>query len=421
MYREIDLKLGPEEEAMKVAAHRFAATALRPAGTMLDHLTDPADVVAERSPLWRVLREAYRAGYHRALIPVEMGGLGLDGLAQHVLFEELGWGSADLAIGILMAAFPFVVLAGTGNEGLIADFVRPFTEDTDARHIGCWAISEPEHGSDALMIGTPQFHDPRISGEVVARRDREYYVLTGQKACWVANGTIATHALVFLSLDPGQGMSGGGVALVPLHLRGVSRGKPRDKIGQRGLDQGELIFDDVRVHQQQLITDPSLYEFVLDRAISLTHGVVGAIFTGVARAAYEAAMNRARERVQGGKRICEHQLVQKQLYDMFARVEASRALSRAALAYNHATLPPATEYAIAAKTFCTETALEVASSALQLFGGAGLGREHPVEKFFRDARVALIEYGSNDVLALVAMRRLLDRAARAAGGPSNGR
>jgi alkylation response protein AidB-like acyl-CoA dehydrogenase len=416
MYREFGSSLAATQAALRDAVHDFAHKVLRPVAATLDRVSDPDEVVAERSPLWPALRQAYRLGYHRAAIPAEAGGLGLGGLEHHILFEELGWGSADLAITIAMAAFPFVAVAGTGNRALIDDFVRPFTEDVEARHIGCWAISEPDHGSDALMVGTRQFHDPRISGELVARRDRDYYVLRGQKAAWVANGTIATHALVFLSLDPGEGMAGGGVALVPLHLRGVSRGKPIDKMGQRALNQGEILFDDVRVHQTQMLTDPTLYEFTLNRALAFAAALMGAVFTGVARAAYEAALDHARHRVQGGQPICEHQLVQKRLFHMFTRVEACRAISRAAMVHSLSTVPPATEYSIAAKVFCTESAVEVTSSALELFGGDGLSRGNLVEKLFRDARASLSEYGSNDILALVAARRLLDAAARIPGG-----
>jgi alkylation response protein AidB-like acyl-CoA dehydrogenase len=409
MYRELDPHVGTEEAEMKDAAHRFAADVLRPTGAALDRVADPAEVAGERSRLWPALRQAYRLGYHRVAIPAELGGLGASGLAQHVLFEELGWGSADLAVAIAMAAFPFVVIARTGNPRLIDDFVRPFVEDREARHVGCWAITEPAHGSDAFMIGTPQFVDPRISADVIARRDREYYVLNGQKAAWVTNATIATHALVFLGIDPARGMEGGGVALVPINLRGVSRGKPVDMMGQRGLNQSEISFDEVRIHESQLLTDPTLYEFMLDRAVASVAALMGAIFTGVARAAYEAALDHARERVQGGRPIAEHQLVQKRLFDMFSRVEACRAVSRAVMVHDTAAVSPATEHAIAAKTFCTEAAVEVTSSALGLFGGEGLTRGNPVGKLFRDARASLTEYGSNDVLALVAARRLLAR------------
>ena len=416
MYRELDLHLTAEQVALKEAVHQFAAKVLRPTSAALDRVADPSDVVAERSPLWRALRETYRLGYHRYAIAAELGGFGLSAFEQHIVLEEMGWGSADLASAIAVAGLPFAILAQTGNPALIGEFVRPFVADPEARHLGCWAITEPEHGSDALMIGTPQFHDPRSAGELIARRDRDYYVLTGRKSAWVANGTIATHALVFLTLDPGRGMAGGGVAFVPLHLRGVSRGKPLDKMGQRALNQGEIIFDEVRIPETQMLTDPSLYEFILGRTLAMAYAVTAAIFTGVARAAYESAFDYARQRVQGGRAISEHQLVQKRLFDMFTRVEACRALSRSAMVYNHATMPPATEYSIAAKTFCSEAALEVTSSALQLFGGRGLSREYPIEKLFRDARASLIQEGSNDILALVAARRLLESAAHVPGG-----
>jgi alkylation response protein AidB-like acyl-CoA dehydrogenase len=407
MYHELDLKLTAEQGALREAAHRFALKVLRPAAARLDRLDDPRAVIADGSPLWGALRHAYGLGYHKAMIPAELGGLGLDGLGQHLLLEELGWGSADLAISIGVAGFPFAIAASTGDAHLIDEYVRPFAADSEARLIGCWAITEPDHGSDTLMVGTPQFRDPRISGQLVARRDHDHYVLNGQKAAWVSNGTIATHAVTFLTLDPGRGMAGGGVALVPLHLNGVSRGRPLDKMGQRALNQGEIFFEDVRIPARLMLGDAELYELALDRTLALANAAMGAIFTGVARAAYEAALAYSRDRVQGGRAICEHQLVQKRLFDMFTRVEACRALSRAAMVHNHATMPPATEFSIAAKTFCTEAALEVASSALQLFGGNGLSREYPIEKLFRDARASLIEDGSNDILALVAARRLV--------------
>jgi alkylation response protein AidB-like acyl-CoA dehydrogenase len=135
---------------------------------------------------------------------------------------------------------------------------------------------------------------------------------------------------------------------------------------------------------------------------------MAAVFTGVARAAFEAAMDYSKQRIQGGKPICEHQLVQKRLFDMFTRVEACRALSRAVMVHNDP--PPAIdlEYAIAAKTFCTQASFEIASDALQIFGGNGLSREYPIEKIFRDARASLIEDGTNDVLSLTGALRILD-------------
>jgi alkylation response protein AidB-like acyl-CoA dehydrogenase len=407
MYLDLNLQLTEEQIAFRQSVHRFAIEVLRPRSAELDRRTDPADVIARGSPLWDVLRQAYQLGYHKVMLPAEVGGLGFGGLEQHIFLEELGWGSADFAIAIGVAGFPFATVAKAGSPELIDEIVRPFVDDTTARFLGCWAITEPDHGSDTLIAGTPEFHDPRIKGNLFARRDGDDYVLSGQKSAWVSNGSIATHALTFLSIDPSQGMAGGGVAVIPLDLRGITRGKPLDKLGQRALNQGEIFFDDVRLPARFMLTGAELYELTLDMTLALANAAMGAVFTGVARAAYEAALVYTTQRVQGGKRLCEHQLVQKRLVDMFTRVEACRQLSRAAMVYNHATVPPATQYSIASKTFCTEAALEVASSALQLFGGNGLSREYPIEKIFRDARASLIEDGSNDVLALVAARHIL--------------
>lgn len=408
-YLDLNVNLSEEQKVLREGVHKFAASVLRPASRALDRLADPAQVIASDSPLWDVLRRAYALGYHTLGIPQALGGLGLSGLDEHLVLEEMGWGSADFAIALAAGGFPYQMVAATGNQELIEEFVKPFVADRDARYIGCWAITEPDHGSDTLMPGTEFFHDPRISGQVVAALDGDHYVIRGQKSAWVSNGTIASHALTFLTIEPSKGMAGGGVAIVPLDLPGVSRGKPLDKLGQRALNQGELFFDEVRIPRRYMLVDSGAYEMTLDATLAFANAAMSAIFTGVARAAFEEALAYSKERVQGGKRICEHQLVQKHLFGMFRAVEACRAFSRAAMIYNTQVLPPQTHYSIAAKTFCTEAAFEVASTALQIFGGNGLSREYAIEKILRDARASLIEDGCNDILELTGAPLLLER------------
>ncbi len=407
-YREIDLNLTAEHQALKAGVHQFSAQVLRPASQALDRLHDPRQVIAPDSALWDVFRAAYGQGFHTALVPRECGGLGLSGLALHIALEELGWGSADFALGLAVAGFPFAMVAGTGNQELIAELVTPFVANRDASQVGCWSITEPDHGSDQFLAGTPELRNPKLAGQTTARADGDHYVIQGAKALWVSNGTIATHTVAHVTIDPSQGLAGSGVAFIPLNLPGVSKTPPLDKLGQRALNQGGILFDNVRIPRRYMIFDATAYDMVLRQTLALTNGAMGAAFTGVARAAYEMALAYVKTRVQGGKAISEHQLVQKHLFDMFTKVETSRALSRAALAYNAVTNPPALEYAIAAKTYCTQACLEVTDTALQLFGGKGLSREFPIEKLYRDARASLIEDGANDVLALVGARRLLE-------------
>ncbi len=199
------------------------------------------------------------------------------------------------------------------------------------------------------------------------------------------------------------------MAIVPLDLPGVSRGKPLNKIGQRGLNQGEIYFDNVRLPKHYMVVQPPAYPFIIDGILATANAGMSAIFTGVARAAFEEALIYCRERVQGGRPICEHQLVQKQLFDMFIKVESARALSRGAMTYNATTIPPATQYSIAAKVYCTQAAFEVSSDAIQLHGGYGLAKDFLVEKLFRDARASMIEDGTNEVLTLAGARKIIDQ------------
>jgi acyl-CoA dehydrogenase len=212
-------------------------------------------------------------------------------------------------------------------------------------------------------------------------------------------------ATLFCTIDPSHGFQGGGVCLVPLNLPGVSRGKPLDKIGQRALNQGEIFFDDVRIPEDYMIVGSEAYGTVVEMVLTMANASMGAIFVGVAQAALELAVAYAKERVQGGVPIFQHQSVRSRLFKMFARVEAARALARRVALYN-ATNPPLLQYSIASKTFVTQTAFEVASEALQIFGGNGLTREYPIEKLVRDARASMIEDGCNEVLGLVGATRL---------------
>jgi alkylation response protein AidB-like acyl-CoA dehydrogenase len=399
-YLELNKDLTPAQTALKAETHKFADEVLRPASLELDKLA-PEDVIKKGSVMWDVFRAAYAAGYHTQSLPESLGGADLKPLERHIVAEEMGWGSADFAVGLGVAGFPYTFAAGvaalTANQKLMDDVVLPFAQDREAKYIGCWAITEPEHGSDSLLVGVEQFRDTNITFQVGAKQDGDDWVINGQKAAWVSLGTIATHALTFLTVDPNRGMAGGGVAIIPLDLPGVSKGPPLNKLGQRALNQGEIFFDDVRIPRHYMLVEPMTYPMTIDWVLSGANAFMGACFTGVARAALEEALAYCKQRTQGGKPLCEHQLVQKTLFDMFTKVEAARALSRAV------------QYSIAAKVFCTQMAFEVASDAVQLFGGMGLCKELLVEKLFRDARASMIEDGTNEVLSLAGARQIVDK------------
>ncbi len=411
MYVELNKTITPEQQALREQMHRFAAEVIRPAAVELDKLTAD-EVIAPGSRLWDLFRQAYGQGYHLRGFPEQLGGAGLGPLEQHLVGEEMGWASAGISISLGVTAFPFSFAAQyaaiTGNKDLMDEIVMPYVNDREGKYIGCWAITEPEHGSDTLLFGTEQFRDSGITFQVQARRDGDDWIISGQKSAWVSNGTIATHACTFLTIDPSRGMDGGGVAVIPLDLPGVSKSPPLRKLGQRDLNQGEIFFDNVRIPKHYMLVEPETYPMIIDNILAGANAGMSTTFTGLARAAFEEALAYTRQRRQGGKLICEHQLVQDRLFRMFRKVEAARALSRAASIYNRSTVPPATEYSIAAKVQSTQTAFDVASDAIQLMGGYGLSQEFHVEKLFRDARASMIEDGANEVLGLAAARRIID-------------
>lgn len=404
LYTDLNFELTPEQIAIKEETHRFAKEVLRPASLELDKLS-PEEVIQSKT-YWNTMKKGYDLGYHTIFIPDTYGGLATDPLETNIVLEELAWGSVDFAIGLGVACFPAFFASMVPTDQLIEEIIEPFCDCKDASIIGCWGITEPEHGTDTLCPFTPQFTDSKISGQVTARLDGDAYVLDGQKAAWVSNGTIATHSLVYLTIDPSKGMSGGGICIVPLDLPGVRKGKPLDKMGQRALNQGEIFFDGVRVPREYMLVDEESYDAMLDVTLSTANAAMGAMFVGVARAAYEEALAYAKQRVQGGKVLFAHQMIKHKLFDMFTKIEAGRALSRAAMIYNYNNTPPKIEYSIASKVFCTRMSLEVTSEAIQIFGGNGLSREYPIEKFFRDARASMIEDGANDSLMITGAHHL---------------
>ncbi|NOZ94724.1 MAG: acyl-CoA/acyl-ACP dehydrogenase [Acidobacteria bacterium] len=401
MYMELTPDLSGEHEQIKETVHAFAKEVLRPAARTLDSI--PAEQVADHPGFRNALRQAYEMNLHTILVPEGFGGMGLDPLGTHIVLEELAWGSAGFAISIAVSQFPAfgACLLATDNEELIAEFTTPFVENRDGSLIGCWAITEPDHGSDWLTFGGME-GDPGegIVPNLRAKKVDGGWVLNGQKAAWISNGPVAHHAYLFLNLDPLKGMRGSGIALVDLGSPGVSRGKAWEKLGQRALPQGELYFDDVFVPDENLIANPELYPFAIDATLSIANTAMSALFTGVAQAAFDEAFRHAKERVQGGRALIEHSTVQVSLFEMFKTVEAARALSRRVMVYNYQTITPSLKHAVAAKVFCTDAAVKVAHMAIQVFGGMGVSKESDIEMIFRDARMAQIEDGVNEALAI---------------------
>lgn len=390
--------LSEMEQTVQDIAHRFAEEVLRPTGTQLDKMS-AEDGIAADSPMWGALAQAGGLGLSvKALLelePLERERILL------IASEELSWGDAGLGGMVLVSQMPGLYAAMAGNMAMV---------DYCDGKLGCWGITEPDHGSDNLdpegNVAAPNGHYGRPN--CVARIDGDKIIVNGQKSAWVSGGSVAEVCALYCFLEQDGVIKPGVSLIVPLDLPGVSKGKPLEKMGLRALNQGEIYFDNVEVPITHLLAGPDKYNDFVRHTLAEANVHVANMAVGMARAAYEHAHAYVHERKQGGQAIIRHQSVQYRLFHMFRKVEAARALVRRVATYNATAPEAALQGSISAKVTATETAFEVASDALQLFGGNGLTREYPMEKLLRDARAMLIADGCNEMLALKGGNLLMD-------------
>jgi alkylation response protein AidB-like acyl-CoA dehydrogenase len=394
---EQDPDLNETERAAWETAHRFARDVMRPAGQKLDKLS-ASDVIARDSILWDVFARYRGLGLNLLeknsdLSPAERARI------RCIVGEEMGWGDSGLSISLGVSNFPSNMAEMSGNRALIERF--------PVGTLGCWAITEPDHGSDQLNFDGSINHPIGKRGRpnCLARLDGNSFVISGQKSAWVSNGTIAKAAALFCAVDMGGGRVGNAVFVVDLNDPNVTRGKPTDKIGQRALNQGEIFFNDLRVPADSMAVPPEAYPVVADRILCMANAGMGTTFVGCARAALELAVDYAKSRVQGNVPLTTHQSIKSRLFRMFQKVECARALNHRVVRINMTREVPMLQLAIASKVTSTEAAFEVASAALGIYGGAGISRDCPIEKLLRDARISMIEDGCNEVLGMLAAAR----------------
>jgi len=398
----VDFALSDDVERIRDMTRDFARTAVRPAATELDRIADPETAYRSQT-MRRVLAEAYELGFHKLGLPKETGGLGAPEMAGMVVQEELAAGDAGIASHLLVAPMIAGIAAGARDRHpFYRAYLEAFVEDTQGVHSGAWAITEPNHGSDFIEFGQPGIHL-----EASAVRDGEGYVINGAKSAFVSNGWMADALLVMVNLDAAQGMEGTITFAIPGDLPGISRGKPLNKLGLRALNQAEIFFDNVRVAPEFVLLPPGpAYRMMLERIVTGGNTAVGTLALGVARAAYEEAFCYARQRVQGGRPICEHESVKLKLFNAYRQIEAARALLWKS-SWLIATGRPHLPTAMAARTVASDMAMQVTADMVQVFGGYGISKEHPVEKFYRDAKLLQIMDGTNEMVSIKAADQLL--------------
>ncbi|MGF7111461.1 acyl-CoA dehydrogenase [Pseudomonas laurylsulfatiphila] len=388
--------LSDDERAVQDAMHKFARDVMRPAGIAIDRLS-AEQVIKPGSAYWEFMAAAASAGIG---FDIDSGDMPPQELArlQAIVIEEFGWGDAGLSVSMLAGAFPNLVAKRSGNQELI---------ELTTGKLGAWIATQPDRGSDGTMLYPGERHSlaPKGNkGNLVAKVSGGDIVINGQSSAWVSNGPVAQVAILSIATDYGEGFFDdeghphGIEIIVPLDLPGVSRGKPLEKLGKRALPQGELFFDNVKVPLRYAVSQGDSYWRGHAATWSTAGVAMGPMMTGVARGAFELALEYVHERRQGGALLADHQMVQSRLGAMARKVEMMRAVAHRATDYSSRSPAKHPYYTAAAKVTCTDLAFEVADEALQLFGGYGLSREYPMEKLFRDARAARIEDGENHVL-----------------------
>jgi acyl-CoA dehydrogenase len=376
--------LTPEQEEIRRVCREFAANEIRPISLEVDE----ADTELPRE-IWN---KAAEIGLTSFMLPEEFGGGGMtDCLTGCLVQEELSHGCSGIGNLITSNGFFAEPVLALGDESQRRRWIEPLTGERPP--LTALATTEPEAGSDAASIRTS------------ARRDGDDYVLSGQKS-WISNGGVADYCVVFATVQPGSGYRGVTAFVLESGDEGLSWGPPMRKMGQRAIVNTELFLDDVRVPADRRLGPEGEGFRGLMQTFDRSRVTLGASATGLARAALEYATAYARERVQFGKPIAEHQAVGFRLADMALRVDASRLLVwRAARMLDAG--ERATSEAAMAKLHASETAMWCTWAALQTLGGWGYSREYPVEKWMRDAKLEEIEEGTSDIQRMVIARGLL--------------
>ncbi|WP_312396037.1 acyl-CoA dehydrogenase family protein [Stutzerimonas kunmingensis] len=328
------------------------------------------------------------------VVPEEWGGSYIDYVAYALAVEEISAG--DGATGALMSIHNSVGCGPVLNYGSQAQKDEWLAELASGRAIGCFALTEPQAGSEA--------HNLRTRAELVDGQ----WVLNGSKQ-FCSNAKRAKLAIVFAVTDPELGKKGLSAFLVPTDTAGFAVERSEHKMGIRASDTCAVSVSDCRIPEANLLGERGKG---LAIALSNLEGGrigIGAQALGIARAAFEAALLYARERVQFGKPIAEHQSIANMLADMQTQLNAARLLILHAARLKSAGLPCLSE-ASQAKLFASEMAEKVCSQAVQIHGGYGYLEDYPVERYYRDARITQIYEGSSEIQRLLIARELANYA-----------
>ena len=381
----MDFELSEEQKILQGSIRRFMGNEVAPIVDEYERKKEmPRDLIKKLLPF----------GYIGALVPPEYGGFGLDYISLGILMEEVGrtWGALRIMANGPLNLIPYTICVN-GSEEQKKRFVPPLLSGAKTAYL---AITEPNVGSDASAV------------EMRAELKGDHYILNGRKM-WVTNGSTGDLGIVFASTDRSKGPKGITAFIVDKEETHYSA-RDIDKMFGQAMIASELVFEDAKVPKENMFgPEGEGLRIALTTLNDGRHNVaMGSV--GIAQACINASVKYAKERMQFGKAIGSFQLVQKLIVEMVADTMASRLLGcQAAKCLDSG--DRCNTFCSVAKLFACEAAFKTASSALQIHGGYGYAKEFPIERYFRDARGAMIPEGTSEIQTLIIGRDILGMSA----------
>ncbi|WP_336330567.1 acyl-CoA dehydrogenase family protein [Haloarcula sp. CGMCC 1.2071] len=382
----MDFELTEEQRQIQDEIARFAENEIKPVATEYD--------TEEKFPR-EIVEKAAEMGLTGANIPMEYGGAGYDTLTNAIIAEELFAADPGIGLSIQSAAFGADALIGFGSEAQKEEYLEPVA--TGDAIMGA-AISEPDTGSDVSSVSTQ------------ARKEGDEWVINGNKM-WITNGSAGDYFVVLCETDPdAEGRYNGfSQILVESDRDGFEAEKITGKLGIRASDTAELILNDVRVPEDNLVGTRGAGFLQIMQFFDETRTGVAAQGVGIARGAAERALEYAQDREQFGQSISEFQAIQHKLAEMFTEIEAARQLTHKSAWSVDNDADRLTELASMAKEKASRVAVETADEAVQIHGGAGYVNDFDVERFYRDAKITQIYEGTTEIQKNIIARELLGK------------
>jgi len=394
-----DFSLNDDQQQIQSWVHQFANDVIRPAASEWDE--------REEFP-WPVVQQAAEIGLYGWEFLLNAFG-DTTSLTLPVVVEELFWGDAGIGMAIMGSALAAAGISGNGTPEQVMEWVPQCYGDAKNVQLGAFCVSEPDAGSDVSSLRTRAVYDEA----------NDEWVLNGTKA-WITNGGIADVHVVVAAVDPELKGRGQASFIVPKGTKGISMGQKYKKHGIRASHTSEVVLDDCRIPGRMLLGGKEKLDAKLARArerghsgekqpamstFEATRPTVGAQALGIARAAYEYALDYAKERKTFGKPIVQHQAIAFKLANMATEIDAARLLVwRAAwLARNGGFKNGEGSMS---KYKASEVAVRVTEDAIQILGGYGYTREYPVERWHRDAKIHTIFEGTSEIQQLVIARAI---------------